>query len=122
MAKVEIKGYLVKAFKPEVFENKKSEGQTTVQRIVIQEPSRKDDFGDPMGPDSLHEIRVMNRNLEKIPADVRKAFDDYPLMTSLDVDTKPKVKATCYLNGREVTKDDKTFYTTELSLADLQTL
>lgn len=89
---------------------------TTVCKLGVIEPGFTDEFGEKKGKDQTHYIRVLNRNIEKLPAVV---LDKIKAGEEVRLEPPAKCEVSCYVNSREWEYEGKNMQSTELVLSDI---
>jgi len=107
--KVTFKGIVKKGHQLEQY------GNTKVLRIEVMEPGRVNEFGDKIGNDQTHLINVLNKNIEKLPANMVEAAQT----NDVEIDQGGKAELVCYVNSRTFEHEGRQVFRTELSLADI---
>lgn len=89
---------------------------TNVCEIGVIEPGYSDEFGEKKGKDQTHYVRVLNRNIDKLPAAVLEKITNGQ---EVRIEPPAKCELTCYVNSREFEYQGKNIKSTELVLADI---
>lgn len=107
MATVVLRGLIISVSPRE----KSKDGKTEFVNLHFKQPQPINDFGEPVGKESIFKISVFNKNIEKISDHVGK---DFP------AGLKAEIK--CYMNGRYEKPEgsDKFFYNIDLNLASIE--
>lgn len=98
--KIEITARLYKIEPPKQAKN----GSSYYQKIVLLKVAPTNDLGEKIGQDQYYEVC---------------GFSKTPVVTDPSLQKGDKVKATCYLNGKEEVSNNEIYYTLQLSLKDI---
>ncbi len=116
--KAKFKGSLIGASKLEIFGN--DDKKTKVVKLKVIEHARTDEFGKSVGKDQIHEIRVLNKAIDKLPMQIIEETQT----RIVTIDPPTKAEFTVYVNSKQAISktDDSELTFTELMLADLELL
>lgn len=115
--KANLKGYLISAEKIETFT--KDNRETRVLTMMVIEPARVNEFGEPVTKDQKHQIKVINKNIDKLPAALVKACTDQ----RQELEPVAKVNLSLYINSRQFnTKEGVETTASDLIMSDIEIL